>query len=134
MVTALFLAVALAQAEEPLEPSVPGIWTVAMPLGIPQFTLHAPRRGLLFGGIQVLGIGATVYASLEMLELSQSDDPGGDKELAWRQASAASTAIVGLTWLVSGIDGSRAHDEALARSQAMRVSARDWDALVVQLD
>jgi hypothetical protein len=100
-----------------------------MPLGVPQFTHGEKKRGLLFGGIQALGTGTTVLAQVQMLELAQSDDPGGLEELGWRRTSVVGSAVTGLAWLGSVIDGSRLHDAAL-EGAAMAESARTWDGVV----
>ena len=125
MFVASWLGIGLAFAEPP------ATWTVVMPLGVPQFTHGETRRGVLFGGLQAAAIGATVYAQLRALELSQSDDSGGKEELTWRVVSGASTGLAGLSWLASVIDGSRLHDAALAPSAA---GAREWEQVVVRLD
>jgi hypothetical protein len=129
MLSPLCLFVGLALAEDPGATEVPAVWTLAMPLGVPQFTHGEKTRGLQFGGVQAVGIGATVYSQMKMLELAQSDDPGGREELGWRRASVAGSAVTGLAWLASVIDGSRLHDAAL-EGAAMAESARAWDGVV----
>jgi hypothetical protein len=129
MLSPLFLFVGLALAEDPGAAEVPAVWTVAMPLGVPQFTHGEKKRGLQFGGIQAVGIGTTVYSQVQMLELARSDDPGGLEELGWRRASAVGSAVTGLAWLASVIDGSRLHDAAL-EGAAKAESVRAWDGVV----
>ena len=129
MLSALFLLVGLALAEDPGAAEVPAVWTVAMPLGVPQFAHGERARGLQFGGVQAVGIGTTVYSQARMVALAQSDDPGGLEELAWRRASVVGSAVTGLAWLASVIDGSRLHDAAL-EGTAMAESVRAWDGVV----
>ncbi len=129
MLSPLFLFVGFALAVDPDPARIPAVWTVAMPLGVPQVAHGETRRGLLFGGVQAVGIGATVYSQVRMLELAEGDDPGGLEELGWRRGSAAGSAVTGLAWLGSVIDGSRLHDAAL-EGAAMAESVRAWDGVV----
>jgi hypothetical protein len=129
MLPPLFLFLGLALADDPGAAEVPAVWTVAMPLGVPQFAHGEKTRGFRFCGVQAVGIGTTVYSQVQMLALAQSEEPGGLEELAWRRASAVSSAVTGLAWLASVIDGSRLHDAAL-EGVARAESVRAWDGVV----
>ena len=83
------------------------VWTLAMPLGVPQFTHHTPWRGVLYGALQAGALGAATWTTLEMRDAAIAGDI--DRELPLRMASAAAVAGFTAVWTVSIIDGARQH-------------------------
>ena len=106
------------------------VWTVVMPLGVPQFTHQKPLRGVAYGSVQLALGGVATWSSLEMREAALAEDVG--RELPLRMVSAGAIAGFAATWLISSIDGSRLHDiEAMDAEDLALI--RPVDALPVYL-
>ena len=114
-----------AQAESPVseaeEIKVASPWAMVLPFGVPQFATQRTKLGLVFGGLQAIGVAGAVYSGVEMIRFAEEGEV--DQELLMRDISKYSVALTGAMWLASVIDGSRARDVALEKAQA----ARNWE-------
>jgi len=106
------------------------VWTLVMPLGVPQFTHQKPLRGLAYGGAQAALGGVAVWSSLEMREAALTED--FERELPLRMVSAIAIGGFAATWLASSIDGSRLHDQEMLDNELSWRSGA-YDALPAHL-
>jgi len=83
--------------------------TVLLPLGGPQFFHHAPGRGAVFCGLQVVGVGGAVLARGPMLQAASEGDARAFA--TWKAVSYGSVSLSVGSWFVSAVDGSRLHDQ-----------------------
>ena len=100
--------------------AAPG-WTLALPLGVPQFVHGRPGMGALFAGLQVIGIGATAVATSQVYRYADSED--GDLYLTWRMVSSGTVAFTAAAWFASALGGSRLHQLELEHRAA---AGRAW--------
>lgn len=103
--------------------AAPG-WALVLPLGLPQYFQHLPRRGLVYTATQVVGLGVTGLGTWQMREAAAAGDI--DRELNLRLVTAGSVAVVGGSWFLSGVDASH-HNDVVAEELVLH--ARAWTAL-----
>lgn len=103
------------------EAGVPPTWTVVVPFGVPQFSHGARAPGLAFGGAQVAGVGLAGVAGARMWSLASAGEV--ERELVWRQVGAGAVAVSAGAWFASVVHGSRLHDQAQERLEAVQA----WD-------
>lgn len=117
------LALGLSDAHAAESDLAPG-FTVILPLGVPQLAEGRTRRGLIYGGLQLAGLGLTTTALVQMRSLAVS---GNDieAELRWRMVSAGSTAFTAGSWFASTLDASRYRQVQIEEMQAALMA---WDA------
>lgn len=117
------LALGLSDAHAAESHLAPG-FTVVLPLGVPQLAEGRTRRGLIYGGLQLAGLGLTTTALVQMRSLAVSGDDL-EAELRWRMISAGSTAFTAGTWFASTLEASRYRQVQLEQMQTALVA---WDA------
>ncbi len=99
-------------------------WTLVMPFGVPQFTHGKQKRGLLYAGLQFVGVSASTVATMRAYSYANA---GNDQlYLTWRMISAGTVAFSAAGWFASALDGSRLHQLEL-EAYGLAQGARDWD-------
>ena len=75
---AMLLFSSTASAESPVSDGeaveVPSAWAMVLPFGVPQFANDRNRLGLVFGGLQAVGVAGAVYSGIEMVRLTAAVD------------------------------------------------------------
>ena len=117
------LALGLSDAHAAESDLAPG-FAVILPLGVPQLAEGRTRRGLIYGGLQLAGLGLTTTALVQMRSLAVSGDDI-EAELRWRMVSAGSTAFTAGSWFASTLDASRYRQVQIEEMQAALMA---WDA------
>ena len=99
-------------------------WTLVVPFGVPQFAHGKRKRGLLYAGLQAVGLSASAVATLRTYGYASA---GNDRlYLTWRMISAGTVAFTAAAWFASSVDGSRLHQLEL-EAHGLAQGARDWD-------
>ena len=78
-----------AQAESPVseaeEIKVASPWAMVLPFGVPQFATQRTKLGVVFGGLQAIGVAGAVYSGVEMIRFAEENEV--DQELLMRDIS-----------------------------------------------
>jgi hypothetical protein len=99
-------------------------WTLVVPFGVPQFAHGKRKRGLLYAGLQAVGLSASTVATVRTYGYASA---GNDQlYLTWRMISAGTVAFTAAAWFASSLDGSRLHQLEL-EAYGLAQGARDWD-------
>jgi hypothetical protein len=117
----VLLPLVLASASGPA--AAGDLWTVALPLGLPQFVQHRPVAGSVYALVQGAGVAGVAVTTPPMVDALLAEDPAAYERLRLPNALAV-TALAG-GWFVSAIDALHARD-VLAGERA--AAARAWDA------
>ena len=118
-------------------------WTLVVPFGVPQFAHGKRKRGLLYAGLQAVGLSASTVATVRTYGYASA---GNDQlYLTWRMISAGTVAFTAAAWFASSLDGSRLHQLELVQVVLVRlllqrgkaglhrvVSGNDWRTGVAQ--
>ncbi len=99
-------------------------WTLVVPFGVPQFTHGKRKRGLLYGGLQFVGVSASAVATVRAYGYANAGND--DLYLTWRMISAGTVAFTAASWFASAVDGSRLHQLEL-EAYGLAGNARAWD-------
>jgi hypothetical protein len=99
-------------------------WTLVVPFGVPQFAHRKRGRGLLYAGLQLVGLSTSVVASIQAYGYANA----GNEDLfqTWRLISAGTVAFTAGAWFASILDGSRLHQLEL-EAYGLAYGRAEWD-------